>query len=248
MRWAGNGTWSSSRACRKGVWPDLRLRSSLLGAQELADLVDRGIEPGRSSSRATDDALRRAVLDDELRLFLVAVSRARRHLVVTAVRSQETLPSPFIDLADPPGQRAPRRRDGELRPLTVVPRPMTLPALVAELRAVLLESAPPRRCGAGGTASAPTRRQQAARALARLARAGVPGADPDDWYGLAPLSGAGRLRDAGEVVRVSPSKVETFEQCPLRWVLQASGGSGPSGVVDQPGVDDPRARRGGAGR
>ncbi len=216
---------------QEGAWPDLRLRSSLLGAQQLADLLDRGIDPD-GSSRGADDALRRAVLDDELRLFLVAVTRARRHLVVTAVRSQETLPSPLVDLADPPGKDTRGGEDGELRPLTVVPRPMTLPALVSELRAVLLETAqeedgPP---GAAVAERLLRRRERAARALARLARAGVPGADPDDWYGLAPLSGDGPLRGAGETVRVSPSKVETFEQCPLRWLLQASGGGRPAGV------------------
>ncbi len=215
---------------QQGTWPDLRLRSSLLGAQELADLVDRHL-PVRPPERGPVlDARRRAVLDDELRLFLVATTRARRHLVVTAVRSEDHLPSPFLDLVEAPGSDggADAPGPGELRALTPVPRPMTLPALVAELRAVLLQEVAADE--AGGTAGDQARRDRAALALARLARAGVPGADPDQWYGLAPLSDDGPLRPPGAPVRVSPSKVEQFDRCPLRWLLQTCGGARPTGA------------------
>jgi len=229
---------------QEGVWPDLRLRSSLLGAQVLADLVDARVEPGAGAG--TYSAQRRAVLDDELRQFHVAVSRARREVVVTAVRSQDLLPSPFLDLVDPPpipaastpdastpgdstragstsGGAAPGS-DDELRPLAEVPRTMSLPALVAELRATVaddrLDAAP------GG----PARRRLAALHLARLADAGVPGADPDDWYGLAPLSTADPLRAPDQSVTVSPSRVESFERCALRWLLEQAGGRPASTV------------------
>lgn len=189
---------------QEGVWPDLRLRGSLLGAQALADLLDGRAEVGTGSVAAQ----RRAVLDDELRLFHVAVTRARRHLLVTAVRSDDELPSPFLDLVDPlPG-------DVDVRPLTSVPRAMTLPALVAELRACVTDP--------GAEAG---RRADAAASLARLAAAGVPGADPDDWYGLAGLTSDAPLRGPGVPVRVSPSRVEQFQRCALRWLLEVSGGT-----------------------
>ncbi len=171
---------------QEGVWPDLRLRSSLLGAQELADLVDRGIDPGASA--AQDDGQRRAVLDEELRLFLVAVTRARRHLVVTAVRSEDLLPSPLLDLVEPPEASETAE---EVRPLTDVPRSMTLPAVVAELRAVVVDTE------AALTPSGAARRRRAAAHLARLAEAGVGGAHPQDWYGLAEVSSDEPLRGAG---------------------------------------------------
>jgi RecB family exonuclease len=60
--------------------------------------------------------------------------------------------------------------------------------------------------------------------LARLAADGVPGAHPDDWYGLAPPSSTEPLRAPGELVPVSPSDVETISTCPLRWVLARHGG------------------------
>lgn len=193
---------------QEGVWPDLRLRSSLLGAQMLADLLDGRAEAGGG----TPAAQRRAVLDDELRLFHVAVSRARRSLLVTAVRSEDDLPSGFLDLVDPLPD------DVEVRPGADVPRAMTLPALVAELRGVVTDPA-----------ARPERRDEAAVRLAALAAAGVPGAHPDDWSGLADLSDDRPLRGPDDLVTVSPSKVEQFDRCALRWLLESAGGSsGPS--------------------
>jgi RecB family exonuclease len=214
---------------QEGVWPDLRLRSSLLGAQVLADLVDGRGAPGPGGGGHS--AQRRAVLDDELRQFHVAVSRARRELVVTAVRSEDLLPSPFLDLVDPgepsgpaePGV-VPPGTDDELRPLSEVPRTMTLPALVAELRATVADDRLDR------LDDGPDRRRLAAAHLARLAASGVPGADPDDWYGLAPLSTADPLRGADQAVAVSPSRVEAFERCALRWLLEQAGGRPASTV------------------
>jgi superfamily I DNA/RNA helicase/RecB family exonuclease len=204
---------------QEGTWPDLRLRSSLLGAQNLADLVDGRASTARPATGAEVSAGRRAVLDDELRGFHVAVSRARRHLVVTAVRSQDELPSPFLDLVEPPPD------DADGRELTEVPRAMTLPALVAELRAVLLDAAAP-----------PARVRTAAGQLAVLARSGVPGADPDQWYGLPDLSTDAFLRPPDEPVAVSPSKVEQYHRCPLRWMVETAGGTKPSSTSQTVGT------------
>jgi RecB family exonuclease len=120
------------------------------------------------------------------------------------------MPSALIDLVDPEGADG---VDRELRPLAEVPRTMTLPALVAELRSVTVDAE-----------TDPRRREAAARQLARLALAGVPGAGPDEWYGLAPLSADGPLRHPRAVVKVSPSQVESYDRCALRWLLEQAGG------------------------
>ncbi|WP_432564257.1 ATP-dependent helicase [Kineococcus sp. SYSU DK003] len=189
---------------QEGVWPDLRLRGSVLGAQALVDVLE-----GRDSD---GPGARRAVLEDELRLFHVAVSRARDELVVTAVRTEDERPSAFVDLvADAAGLGG---ADEEERPLADVPRAVSLPALVARLRQVVCAPA---------SVETPARRAAAAARLAQLARAGVPGADPADWYGVDDLTDDGPLREAGEEVAVSPSRVESFERCGLRWLLESSG-------------------------
>ncbi|NAZ77773.1 ATP-dependent helicase, partial [Kineococcus sp. T13] len=186
---------------QEGVWPDLRLRGPVLGVQALVDVL-AGRDPDGPGAR-------RVVLEDELRLFHVAVSRAREELVVTAVRDGEEQPSSFVDLV----AAVPGARSGDGDAPTAGARPVSLPALVARLRQVACAPA---------AAEDPRRRAAAAVRLAELAAAGVPGADPADWYGLQPVSDAGPVRAQGEVV-VSPSEVETFERCGLRWFLESSG-------------------------
>ncbi|WP_460447167.1 RecB family exonuclease, partial [Angustibacter aerolatus] len=201
-----------------GVWPDLRPRGSLLGAEHLVDLL-----AGRERSSR---AVRQAVREDETRLFHVAVSRASRTLVVTAVRDDDEQPSSLLDLVDPPPEHlpAPGWDDDGVRVLTPPPLPLTLAGSVARLRQLVAD---PRTRRADARA--------AARQLARLAEAGVPGADPDDWYGLEPLSDDRSLA-TDEPVRVSPSKVEEFDRCALRWLLQVAGGTRASSSQQSLGV------------
>ncbi|HEY0640099.1 MAG TPA: PD-(D/E)XK nuclease family protein, partial [Pseudonocardiaceae bacterium] len=59
---------------------------------------------------------------------------------------------------------------------------------------------------------------------ARLAAAGVAGADPDEWAGLAPVSVDAPLRSADAPISVTPSTVELIANCPLRWLLERHGG------------------------
>lgn len=191
---------------QEGVWPDLRLRGSLLGSTDLVDVVT-----GRS---ADPRAARAQVRHDETRLFHVACTRARRRLVVTAVRSDDEQPSPFLDVVDP---------RPEARPFTDVPRPLTLHGLVADLRRSLLSTDPAVR----GTAVT---------TLARLAREGVPGADPAQWWALRDLTDERPRRGPQDPVRVSPSAIDGFWRCGLQWVLRQSGGDGPSMGAQDVGV------------
>lgn len=187
---------------QEGVWPDLRLRGSLLGSEQLVDVLT-----GRGRSFRAAQA---AVRYDETRLFLVALTRASERVMVTAVRSDDEQPSVYLDVVDPP------LSDGDpLREPTEVQRAMTLPALVAQLRRELV-------------AEDPDVRGAAVRALARLAREGVDGADPDHWWVMRTVTDDRPLREPGQAVRVSPSKVESFGKCGLRWLLSACGGDGPS--------------------
>jgi RecB family exonuclease len=126
------------------------------------------------------------------------------------VRSDDEQPSVYLDLVDP----LPDESDGQ-RPFTEVRRAMTLPTLVAQLRRELVDDDEDKRAVAVG-------------ALARLAAEGVPGADPSGWWALRDLSDDRPLRSADEPVRISPSKVESFGQCGLRWLFSACGGDGPS--------------------
>ena len=97
---------------------------------------------------------------------------------------------------------------------------LSMPALVADLRRAAAETGRPLAV-----------RQAAAAQLARLAAAGVRAAHPRDWYALTELSDARSIVAGGETVRLSPSQVESFTRCGLRWLLEAAVGAGRSDVL-----------------
>jgi superfamily I DNA/RNA helicase/RecB family exonuclease len=206
---------------QEGVWPDLRLRGSLLGSEHLVDVVaGRAGTPGAVGLGSAGEVAGQtsALLDEERRLFYVAVTRARRRVLVTAVASAGVggagggeQPSRFLS------ELGPHETDAQDLPVSRPPRALTLPALVAELRTAVADPASP-----------PPRRRAAAVELARLAAAGVPGAHPDEWWGLRPLSDDRPLAGEGETVRVTPSTMESALRCSLRWLLERHGGSAPA--------------------
>jgi superfamily I DNA/RNA helicase/RecB family exonuclease len=203
------------------TWPDLRLRGSVLGAGELAEAVHQG-RPGevRGGAQAPDvDAamLAAKLLAEERRLFYVAVTRARRLLVVTAAGGEDTDLRPSRFLTELAGDDVPIERIGGGRGAH---RWLSMPALVADLRRAAADTGRPLEV-----------RQAAAAQLARLAAAGVRAAHPRDWYALTELSDASAIVAAGETVRLSPSQVESFTRCGLRWLLEAAVGAGRSDVL-----------------
>jgi superfamily I DNA/RNA helicase/RecB family exonuclease len=187
---------------QEGRWPDLRARGSFLGAEHLVDVVSA------TSSDAPSATATAARLAEERRLFYVAATRARRRLIATAVRNDDEQPSRFLD------DLVPAPVDLDDRPLSRVPRGLDLAAVIADLRTAVADFT-----------NSPDRSGAAAVQLARLAGAGVRGANPADWYGLLPLTDESPLAGAADLVRVSPSRVEAHERCPLRWMLETAGGN-----------------------
>ncbi len=190
---------------QEGLWPNTVPRGGVLGTQQLVDVLD-GV---------ADTASQRApVLADERRLLVSAMGRARRRLMITAVDSDSGdtgVPSVFFDelmqLANTGDEEVPAPA-----------RPVLAPAaLVGRLRSIV--------CAPAGAAEQ-GRRRRAATQLARLATAGVPGADPATWYGRTLVSTDEALTGAdGQPVTLSPSTVQTIADCPLRWLLERHGGT-----------------------
>jgi superfamily I DNA/RNA helicase/RecB family exonuclease len=180
------------------VWPNTRLRGSLLDTWRLADAAIRS----EGEAVGAFDR-RRAAMHDELRLLARALSRATAQLFVTAVDDDDTGPSVFFELLPDP---EPFELD----------HPVSLRGLVARHRRTLT--------AAGPVAPAATQ-------LALLADAGVPGASPREWYGVAGPTSTGPLRDLSrEDVRVSPSRLHALEECELNWVIGDLGGD-PGGTT-----------------
>ncbi len=194
-----------------GLWPNTVPRGGVLGTQRLLDVLD-GV--------GEDASVRAPLLADERRLLVAAMGRARRRLLVTAVDSdtdgagqEAALPSAFFyeiaqwvdDGGDPTA----------LQPVSA-PRLLSAAALVGRLRGVV--------CAPEGTVDDSIRRC-AATQLARLAKAGVPGADPAGWHGLIPVSTSEPVRGGGDVVTLTPSSLQTLNDCPLRWMVERHGGT-----------------------
>jgi len=178
-----------------GVWPDLRLRGSLLGASRL-------IRAARGGERDSVDE-RKVVRDDELRLFVASLSRATHRVLLCATDSEDAQPSALFDLLDRPERRIESRAEPPLSPRTLAGR------LRRDLNRELSSDQP--------------RTEEAARLandLAILARWGVAGADPRDWWGLLEPSTTTPLHDGGDIP-VSPSSLEVLEESPVEWFLSS---------------------------
>ncbi len=184
-----------------GVWPNTRLRGSLLDTWRLADAVR-----GADAAPAVLDR-RRAALHDELRLYVRALSRATERLVVTAVDDDDAGPSvlfEFLPDAEPPTR--------------AMEHPLSLRGLVSQHRRALTEAGRSDRAAAAGQ-------------LALLADARVAGADPAQWYGVAGPTTTAPLRDLSQHdIRVSPSRLDALQECELNWVIGDLGGD-PGGMT-----------------
>jgi superfamily I DNA/RNA helicase/RecB family exonuclease len=185
---------------QEGVWPNLRQRGSLLGSERLVEIMtsQSGLTDLEFSLSANS-----ALLDDERRLFHVAVTRPRERLIVTTVDSEEEQPSRFFNEIVEETQKPDYAQTS---------RGLTLTALIARLRQM-------------GESTDGDDQKFAADLLGEIARAGVRAAEPNSWWGLLPLSDTRPLAEPTEVVRVSPSSVDTFEKCQLRWMLERHGGT-----------------------
>lgn len=197
-----------------GVWPNTRARSALLKAHTLA-LVHAGIDP------STID-VRRENIFDEARLFLVAMSRARQRVLVTAIQSEDETPSGFFRMVA--GEKTPDEDRSRLVPAdnararVFVPENLdaNIGEMVGRLRRVLVSDR-----------SNAAERARAAAALRELAHREVRGAHPDTWVGYRRATPIALFSDG--TVPVSPSNLEKFDKSALDWFVSSVAG-GSSGI------------------
>jgi superfamily I DNA/RNA helicase/RecB family exonuclease len=187
-------------AVQENIWPNLKPRGSLLFAQELAT-EQRG-------GQLDPQAQRKSVLEDEQRMFALAVSRAQKSVIVTSSVSDEDVPSAFFF--------ATKTLTEDDDSIEHVNYPLTLRGITGYLRHALTTEL------SHNTGSDTI--SDLASALAKLSAAGVPGANPEQWYGLTPPSTSQPLADLEDpeaVVSVSPSKLDTFEKNQLAWFIES---------------------------
>ena len=200
-----------------GAWPNLRLRDRILRADLLADVGAGRVavgEDGREELIDSTRAARRAVLDDEYRLFVAAVTRSRSIVHAGAVRSEDVAPSVFFDLV---AYLAGTHRENDIVPVDPVEAPLSLSGHIADLRARAANS------------DEPADAQLAATLLALMAREGIASAQPHRWLGAGgtPTS----AQDYRGQIVLSPSQFERALACPLRWFLTTIGADAPSNAA-----------------
>ena len=181
---------------QEGSWPNLKQRGSLLGSERLVEIFRHGI----SNIDQLDAISAAGLMQDEKRLLNVALTRASKQLFVTAITQEDTQPSSYFEKLAPQ----------EIQ-LQQSQRSITQPALVAALRRI-------------ATVSDKEDSQFAARALKTLASNGVKVADPKHWVGVKPVSTDLPVISPQEQLRISPSSLESFTECGLKWMLEQSGG------------------------
>jgi hypothetical protein len=185
------------------VWPNLRLRDAFLGAGLLADLVDGKEAPEDPSER------RKAVLEDETRMLLLAVTRAKREVFGVAVANNDQRPSRFfawLGGTDPAVEATQTAAEA---------LPFDLRGLVARARAAAIDKTDP----------------VAVQVLALLALLGVDGADPESWPGVLERSSQEPIFSPDLKPLLSPSSLEVLANCPLRWALDRAGAKTPVGAA-----------------
>jgi superfamily I DNA/RNA helicase/RecB family exonuclease len=198
---------------QEGLWPNTVPRGGVLGTQRLLDVLD-GV--------AKTASMRAPLLAEERRLLVAALGRARKRLLVTAVDGEAcggdeaSMPSPFFAEIAQWSTGAP----DPAVPDVAGPRVLSSNAVVGRLRGVV--------CAPQGSVSE-AMRDCAAKQLARLAAADVPGADPACWYGMSPVSTNepmwSREDHPDHVVTLTPSSLQTLTDCPLRWMAERHGGT-----------------------
>ena len=208
----------------EGAWPNLRLRSGILGAADLALHLDN---PGIALNRAELRALRRSAnLNDEIRLAVAALSRARNRILVTAVESEDTAPSALFRVlcndarstGMPFGWVA-----SALASANPGPFPETRQLVAALARALAVE---PRESPG---------RTHLASLLAALEREGVESANPETWY-HQDLTRTDAPFPSGSTLTLSPSSLATASQCPRAFLLESAGARNPGGVAQEIGT------------
>ena len=205
---------------QEGTWPDLRQRGSLLGMDDLVEVVagrsgSGHAEPGIDVAAAAASA---RLLAEERRLFYVAVTRARRSLIVTAVGAEDSEDRPSRFLTELAGEEIETEEIAGTRR-----RWLSLPALTAELRRCVADISLPDHV-----------RSAAAHQLARLAAADVRGASPQQWYALTNMTAAGKPLPGN--AEISPSRVESFSKCGLRWLLETAVGARSAAAAQHLGI------------
>ncbi|KAB8296549.1 PD-(D/E)XK nuclease family protein [Bifidobacterium apri] len=245
-------------AVQQDVWPNLVPRNTMFGGEDLADLVLHGTIPSINRGSHRDDRLT-TVLHSEQRSLLVALTRASERVTLSAVASDDLIPSDVL------ARYLPERFDTDQPAGTADAEQFASPetgeehhiapdiaGLCTDVRGLVAAARITLARNRGDSDRERHAREDAYHALQLLDDAGVSSADPRNWSFLttAPVmpqpdgeaAAATATQPAGEPhengtpspaneVRLSPSSVDGLWACPVCWMMDHQfAGPRPGGV------------------
>ncbi|WP_018143479.1 PD-(D/E)XK nuclease family protein [Alloscardovia criceti] len=230
---------------QQSIWPNLAVRNTLLGADDLSDVVLHGAITMDAHARMLD------VLHAEKRSFLVALTRAQQRLHISAVWDNTTTPSDFLytympekfarvdslekaDFTEVPvvdlqssTDSQDGSKDGSQDSQSTSSKHMSMTDIIRQARVTLSEEL----LAAGGEHIQPDadnlspRAQDALKTLDFLSTQGYSFAAPEKWAFIsAPSADVDNFKEEkdsnAQPVRVSPSSVESIWGCPICYRLE----------------------------
>ena len=186
---------------QEGAWPNLKARGSLLGSERLVESE----RTEATARREIEASAASALVEDERRLLKVAVSRAKAALVITAYsKEDDSEPSQYFEEL----YEHVHGISSIEAEVVDLPRSLTPQALVSTLRRNL----------------STTDAEFSAKLLQTLAAKEIQSAKVENWLGGLKPSSTEPILPPDAEVPVSPSNLQSFSECGLKWVIEKSGG------------------------
>ena len=182
----------------EGVWPNLKPRSSLLGANVLDALVAGEISQARE--------LKRSELPGELRMLNKAVGACGERLILSATDKEDQQLSQFLPLV----------HGSYPQTETTTSKTYTLRSIVGELRREL----------ASGNSSNPEHAALGLARLAAAGVPGAAPSSWYGLLPVSTTEPLTDLDN--QQLQIRPSQLDNFLQCPLHWFIETHGGSAGS--------------------
>lgn len=213
----------------EGVWPNPKIRGGILGLDDLNAVLATGDtatgDPGYHSHA------KRKNLREEGELFYTALTRAETHVIVTAISDAESSPSAFFDVMAARTVKGTEAADSYAITHEDELLPLSLAEMAAHTRARLLRAA-----ADPGQEIPDEEVEDWAQLMAALTVTTPTVEPPEQWRETEDITSSELLFTSEDTVRVSPSQVESFTDCSLRWFLTRNGGDRPGSVAQNLGT------------
>lgn len=225
----------------EGTWPNPQVRGSYFDLTSLLDVMKgRAPQPLTSQEYANR---RRLTIGDEGRLLLSAMSRATDTLVINSVDDGEKSPGVFfraLEMAAPSSSSPDGSVENTQEPLRAAngvsasELPVSLREVAARARRAMVSSI--KTTGSELHDPLSEAVNPWAQLLRSLQEVGVREADPESWIHWHQVTSTAPIYTPDDTVGISPSRVQTFLDCPLQWFLTTRGGQSDSSTAQEMGT------------